>query len=64
MGASGLALASTISGFLSFILTVKVFGTKQFLDIITSKKALYWLFAAVLFTFFLLWFKDFIDGYI
>lgn len=64
MGASGLALASTISGFLSFILTVKVFGTRQFLDIITSKKALYWLLAAVLFTFFLLWFKDFIDGYI
>ncbi len=64
MGASGLALASTISGFLSFILTVQVFGTKQFLDIITSKKALYWLLGAVLFTFFLLWFKDFIDGYI
>ncbi|MBU0632792.1 murein biosynthesis integral membrane protein MurJ [bacterium] len=64
MGAGGLALASTFSGFLSFILTIKVFGTKQFLDIITSKKALYWLLSAVFFTFFLLWFKDFIDGYI
>ncbi|WP_345991355.1 murein biosynthesis integral membrane protein MurJ [Sulfurimonas sp. HSL-1716] len=64
MGAGGLALASTISGFLSFILTIKVFGTQQFLDIISSKKALYWLLSALLFTFFLLWFKDFIDGYI
>jgi putative peptidoglycan lipid II flippase len=64
MGAGGLALASSLSGFVSLIFTIQVFGGKRFLAIITSKKALYWLIAALLFTFFLLWFKDFIDGYI
>ncbi|HEY9190164.1 MAG TPA: murein biosynthesis integral membrane protein MurJ, partial [Sulfurovum sp.] len=41
LGASGLALAGSIGGWVLFILTVKEVGTERFLDIIRSKKALY-----------------------
>ncbi len=64
MGASGLALASTISGFASFILTAKAFGAKNFFDIILDKKAIYLVFAGVLFTLLLLLFKEFIRVYL
>jgi len=64
LGASGLALASTLSGFVGFILTIYVYGSKKFLDIISSKKVLYLLFSATLFTILLLIFKDFIGAYI
>ena len=64
LGAGGLALGSTVSGFVSFFFTIKVFGTKEFLDIITSKNAIYLLLSAAVFTVLLLWFKDFINGYI
>jgi len=64
LGASGLALASTLSGFVGFILTVKAFGVQKFLDIISLKKALYLLSSAILFTILLLIFKDFIGAYI
>jgi putative peptidoglycan lipid II flippase len=64
MGAAGLALASTLSGFVSFFLTLRVFGTRRFLDIITSKKAPLLLLGALLFAFLLFWFKGFIDAHI
>lgn len=41
MGASGLALAGSLGGWVLFILTVKEVGTERFLDIIRSKKSLY-----------------------
>ncbi len=63
-GVSGLALASTIGGFVSFFLTLKVFGIESFLDIIRSKNSLYLLGSGVLFTILLLIFKDFISVYI
>jgi len=64
LGASGLALASTISGFVGFTLTVKAYGKENFLAIISSKKSLYLLVSAIIFTFILLIFKDFISVYI
>lgn len=64
MGASGLALASSITGFVSLIFTIKVFGSKRFFDIILHKNALYWLVLAFCFAFLLLWIRGFINGYI
>ncbi len=64
LGASGLALASTASGFVGFFLTLRVFGWQNFLDIISSKKVLYLLASATIFTFILFIFKDFISAYI
>ena len=64
MGASGLALASSISGFVSFTLTIKAFGAKSFFDILLNKKAIYLMVASILFAILLLIFKDFIGAYI
>ena len=64
MGASGLALGTTISGIVSFYLTIKVFGIEEFLNIIKSKKALYLLISAVIFTVLLLLFREFLHVYI
>ncbi|WP_321778470.1 murein biosynthesis integral membrane protein MurJ [Sulfurimonas sp.] len=64
MGVSGLALASTVGGFVSFTLTIKVFGVKNFFDIIRSKNAVYLLVGAVAFTGLLFVFRDFIQAYI
>ncbi|QOY53717.1 murein biosynthesis integral membrane protein MurJ [Candidatus Sulfurimonas marisnigri] len=63
MGASGLALAGTISGFVGFILTIKAFGIKNFFDILRSKNAIYLVVGSVIFTSLLLLFKDFIQIY-
>jgi len=64
MGASGLALAGTISGFVGFTLTIKAFGAKNFFDILRNKKALYLLLASIILTLILILFKDFIAIYI
>ncbi|WP_455755839.1 murein biosynthesis integral membrane protein MurJ [Sulfurimonas sp.] len=61
MGVGGLALASTVGGFVSFTLTIQVFGVKNFLDIVINKKAIYLLIASLLFIFSLLTFKEFIS---
>lgn len=61
MGASGLALASSISGFVGFSLTVKAFGIKFFLNMILNKNAIYLIVASVVFTILLLIFKDLIS---
>lgn len=63
-GVAGLALASTIGGFVSFILTIRVFGLQNFLVIIRSKNLIYLLVGTVLLTILLLIFKDFISVYI
>jgi len=63
-GVSGLALASTLSGFASFGLTIKAYGVKNFFDILRSKNSLFLILGVIIFTFFLLIFKDFISDFI
>jgi len=63
-GVSGLALASTMGGFVSFFLTLKVFGMSNFLDIIRSKNLLYLVSSSAFFVLVLLYFKEFIRVYI
>ncbi|NPA73366.1 MAG: murein biosynthesis integral membrane protein MurJ [Epsilonproteobacteria bacterium] len=62
--AAGLALASSVSGFVLFYLTVKEFGLKHFLDIIADKKAIYLVLTLFFEVIILFIFKDFIDAYI
>ena len=63
MGASGLALASTLSGFLGFFFTLKAYGYHNFLAIISLKKVLIWGLSSALFITFLLIFKELIHAY-
>jgi len=57
MGVGGLALAGTLSGFVGFGLTIKVFGIKNFLDMLHSKYAIYLLISIPVFTTMLLYLK-------
>ncbi len=63
-GVAGLALASTLGGIMSFILTLKTFGFTNFMEIIHSKYTLYLLLGAVLFTFVMLALKSLIAMYL
>jgi putative peptidoglycan lipid II flippase len=63
-GVAGLALASTLGGMVSFIFTIKVFGVKNFFDILRSKNAFYLVVMALFLSILLFIFKDFIDVYI
>ena len=63
-GAAGLALGTTIAGTVSFVLTLKVFGKKEFLDILISKKAIYLLLASAVFIVILLIIKELIHVYL
>ena len=49
LGASGLALAGSIGGWVLFILTVKEVGTDKFMEIIRSRRSLYWIIGLLLF---------------
>ncbi|RUM66300.1 MAG: lipid II flippase MurJ, partial [Sulfurimonas sp.] len=62
--ASGLALASSLSGFIGFILTVRAFGRCRFFDIISKKYLLLYAGSMVVFTLILLTFKEFLHGYL
>ncbi|WP_304546359.1 murein biosynthesis integral membrane protein MurJ [Sulfurimonas microaerophilic] len=64
LGVGGLALASTMGGFVSFTLTIRVFGLKNFLAIIRSKNLIYLLISSTIFVFLLLVFKNFIQAFI
>ncbi len=64
LGVMGLALASSIAGFILFVFTIKAFGVKQFLDIISSKKLIWLMVAITLEIAILLWLKEIIDVYI
>lgn len=64
MGASGLALAGSIGGWVLFIFTVKEVGTDKFLDIIKSKKSLYLIISLSIFTLMLYYMNILILGYI
>jgi len=49
LGVAGLALASTLGGYISFIFTLHVFGFKNFLTILQSKYTIYLILSAILF---------------
>jgi len=53
MGASGIALAGSIGGWVLFILTVKEVGTERFTDIVKSKISLYFILSMLGFSFIL-----------
>jgi putative peptidoglycan lipid II flippase len=62
MGIGGLALASTMSGFIGFFLTLKAFGLQKFFAILRSRYALYLSIGIAVFTPLLLFFKEFIHA--
>ena len=64
LGVSGLALASTTGGFVSFFLTLNVFGVKNFFDILRSKNFIYLIICAVVTIILTLLFKSLIQPYI
>ncbi len=62
--AAGLALASSLSGFILFFLTIRAFGIEAFLDIIKSKYLVYLLLGATLFTIMIVLLKDYFSAYL
>ncbi len=64
LGASGLALAGSIGGWVLFILTVREVGTDRFLEIIRSRRSLYWLIGLLVFSILLYEVNLFLLGYI
>ncbi len=64
LGVAGLALASSLSGFVLFGFTIKAFGIKRFLDIISFSKTLILIIALCMEIFLLLIIKDYLDVYI
>jgi len=64
LGVAGLALASTLGGFVSFTFTIRAFGTQNFLVILKSKNSFYLLGGALLLTALFLVLKSFIAPYI
>jgi putative peptidoglycan lipid II flippase len=63
-GVAGLALASTLGGFVSLFFTLRVFGWQNFFAILRSRKLLYLIAGSLIFTVTLLIFKDFISDYL
>jgi putative peptidoglycan lipid II flippase len=64
LGASGLALAGSIGGWVLFILTVKEVGTDKFMEIIRSRRSLYWIISMLLFSILLYGVNDYLLEYI
>lgn len=62
--AAGLALASSMSGFILFFLTIRAFGLQAFLDIIKSKKSLYLVLFALFVTIMIVSLKDYFSAYL
>jgi putative peptidoglycan lipid II flippase len=60
MGASGLALAGSLGGWVLFILTVKEVGFDKFITIIKSKKSFYFIVSLLLFSLILYYLNAFI----
>jgi len=60
MGASGLALASTISALVGFSLSVKAFGVKHFINIFFTKNLVYLGVGSLTFAFILIKLKEFL----
>ncbi len=63
-GASGLALAGSIGGWVLFIFTVKEVGTDRFLDIINSKKSFYFIVMMLVFSLFFYFLNGWIVGHL
>jgi len=63
-GASGLALAGSLGGWVLFILTVKEVGTDKFIEIIKTKKSLYWIIGLMIFSVIIYEINLFLLGYI
>jgi len=63
-GVAGLALASTIGGYVSLFFTIKIFGVQHFFAILRSKNLIYLTIGSLFFIILLLLFKDFISAYI
>ena len=63
-GVAGLALASTLGGFVSFTFTIRAFGTANFLEILRSKNALYLLVGALVMAGLFLVLKGLLHSYI
>ena len=61
LGVTGLALASTISGFVGFSLTVKAFGINNFYKILFTKNLIYLIIGSLTFSFLLLMFKEYLQ---
>lgn len=64
LGGMGLALASTLSGFVGFLATAKTFSRHEFLAIISLKKTALLLISAIVFATILLFAKELIHVYI
>ncbi|MBN2894626.1 MAG: murein biosynthesis integral membrane protein MurJ [Campylobacterales bacterium] len=61
MEAAGLALATSLSGLIGFIATLRAFGYRHFFDLTIHRFTLYWLFGTLLWTALLLLLKDFLN---
>ncbi len=64
LGAMGLALASSLSGLILFIYTLKAYGAQRFLVIISNKNPLWLFLASAILIIILLIFKEMIHDYI
>ncbi len=64
LGAAGLALASSLSGLVLFVYTIKAYGSARFFVIISDKKALILLLACALLIPILYIFKEMIHDYL
>ena len=62
-GAAGLALASSVAGFVSFGLTLRAFGIKEFLRFFRSKHTLFLVFGSVVLAIITLIFKSYVQQY-
>jgi putative peptidoglycan lipid II flippase len=62
-GVAGLALASTIGGYVSFIFTVRVFGMKNFFAILHSKYTIYLILSATIFAIILVYIQTYIHHF-
>jgi putative peptidoglycan lipid II flippase len=63
-GAAGLALASSLSGFITLWMSITAFGKKHLKEYIFTKHSLFLIGGSVVFVIILLLFKQFVDSYI
>ena len=62
--AAGLALASSLSGFILLFFTIRAFGSQAFFAIINTKKSVYLLIATLLFTIMIVTLKENFSAYL
>ncbi len=63
-GVNGLALAGSLSAYVLLFLSIKAFGFRNFLDIISAKKIAFIIFISLVFMIFLIFIKDFLYVYL